>query len=188
MNTNINIDKNHKHQKVDKPLSFPRKLLLEVCLSVYILFMLTVSISVKAQHLNDTILLNGITINSERLDPQHSLKKTTIDSITIAGNISSTLSDLLASHSPVFIKTYGQGGLATASFRGTGATHTLVNWNGVEINSPMIGQQDFSMINVFFIDDVNLLHGGSSLVNSSGGLGGSINISNTKEKEKLQEE
>ncbi len=148
------------------------------------LLLILIFTKVNAQHLKDTFQLNSISITSERLDPQHSLKKTNIDSITIAENISSTLSDLLASHSPVFIKTYGQGGLATASFRGTGATHTLVNWNGMEINSPMIGQQDFSMLNVFFIDNINLLHGGSSLVNSSGGLGGSINISNIKDKEK----
>ena len=154
---------------------------------IFSLFMILFLVfpSINAQHLNDTIKLNIISINSERIDPLHSLKKTIIDSATMDENIGSSLSELLAVHSPVFIKTYGQGGLATASFRGTGATHTQVNWNGIGINSPMIGQQDFSMLNVFFMDAVDLLHGGSSLVNSSGGLGGSINISNNKVKEKF---
>ncbi len=160
-------------------------MLKNVCILSLFLILFLVFPTVNAQHLKDTIQLNSISISSEKLDPHHSLKKTSIDSVTLAENISTNLSDLLASHSPVFIKTYGQGGLATASFRGTGASHTLVNWNGIELNSPMIGQQDFSMINVFFIDDINLLHGGSSLVNSSGGLGGSINISNKREKEKM---
>ncbi len=76
------------------------------------------------------------------------------------------------------MKSYGRGSSASVSFRGTASSHTQVNWNGMNINSPMRGDIDFSLIPVYFVDDINLLHGGSSLSQTSGGLGGSIQLNN----------
>ncbi len=90
-----------------------------------------------------------------------------------------SLSQLLSENTPVFIKEHGRGALATASFRGTAASHTKVNWNGININNPMAGMVDFSLIPVYIIDDLNLKHGSASMADRSGGLGGSINIKNT---------
>ena len=94
-----------------------------------------------------------------------------------------SLSQLLIQHSPVFIKTYGPGGTASASFRGTTASHTLVLWNGLQLNSPSLGEVDFSMIPVFFTDEVSLQWGSKTSANS-GGLGGVVNIAN---KQKFNE-
>ncbi|MDF1673258.1 MAG: TonB-dependent receptor [Vicingaceae bacterium] len=88
------------------------------------------------------------------------------------------LSELLNSSSPVFVKTYGSGSLASVSFRGTGANHTSVLWNGVTLNSPMNGQVDFSLFPTPFIDDATLYHGASGLINGSGALGGSVELNN----------
>lgn len=104
------------------------------------------------------------------------LTKTVIDSISIAQSASGSLSELLTKSTPIFIKSYGQGSMATASFRGTGASHTSVQWNGIQINNPMLGAVDFSLIPVWFIDNVELYHGGSSLQNGSGALGGSLSL------------
>ena len=49
--------------------------------------------------------------------------------------------------------------LSTVAFRGTGPSHTQVVWNGMRINSPMLGMTDFSMIPSYFVDDAQLLHG-----------------------------
>ncbi|PKP37113.1 MAG: hypothetical protein CVT98_06525 [Bacteroidetes bacterium HGW-Bacteroidetes-15] len=68
---------------------------------------------------------------------------------------------------------------ATASFRGTGASHTNVYWNGIKINSPMSGEADFSLIPLYFIDDVAIHFGQSSMSYGSGGLGGSVNLMST---------
>ena len=68
--------------------------------------------------------------------------------------------------------------MATASFRGTAPSHTKVTWNGLELNSPMLGMVDFSLIPVYFADEVKLLHGASSLSASSGALGGTIQLEN----------
>ena len=90
-----------------------------------------------------------------------------------------SLSQLLIQHSPVFIKSYGPGSTASASFRGTTASHTLVLWNGMQLNSPTLGEVDFSTIPVFFTDEISLQWGSKTSANS-GGLGGVVNIGNTQ--------
>lgn len=137
------------------------------------------------QKLKDTLMIEGITVSEKRLNPLLGLKTTTIDTLVLQKQTAASLSDLLSAHTSVFIKTYGQGGLATASFRGTSASHTPVMWNDVAINSPMLSQMDFSSLPVFFMDDIKLMFGGSSLINKSGGLGGSINIENKSKRDKL---
>ncbi len=138
-----------------------------------------------SQKLKDTLMIEGITVSEKRLNPLQGLKTSKIDSLVLQKQIGASLSDLLSAHTSVFMKTYGQGGLATASFRGTSASHTPVMWNDVAINSPMLSQMDFSSLPVFFMDDIKLMFGGSSLINNSGGLGGSINIENKSSHEKL---
>lgn len=92
-----------------------------------------------------------------------------IDSLTLAREQGSNLSDLLSAHSPVFVKSYGQGSLATVSYRGTGASHTNILWNGVRLNSPMLGQMDISLVPVSFFNKIDLLPGTISSGNVSGG-------------------
>ena len=101
-----------------------------------------------------------------------------IDSLVFQDKINSSLSELLAENTTIYIKEHGRGALATASFRGTAPSHTQVFWNGMNINSPMLGMVDFSLIPVHIIDNMSLQHGGSSISQQSGGLGGSININN----------
>ncbi len=103
---------------------------------------------------------------------------THVDSLVFMEQITESLSGVLSGNTSVFIKDYGRGALATASFRGTAASHTQVRWNGININSPMTGMVDFSLIPIYLIDELNLAHGASSLKYQSGGLGGVINISN----------
>ncbi len=97
-----------------------------------------------------------------------------INSEIIRQNNIKSLAELLTENSNIFIKSYGQGSLATASIRGSGASHTQVLWNGISLNNPMLGQTDFSQIPVFFIDNAEISEGGSSLFSVSGALGGSI--------------
>ncbi len=105
-------------------------------------------------------------------------KVTEVDTTVLQEKMSQSLSALLSENTPVFIKTEGRGALASASFRGTAASHTRVSWNGININSPMTGMVDFSMIPVYIVDELNLQHGASSIAGQSGGLGGSVNLGN----------
>lgn len=125
----------------------------------------------------DTVILKTVDVTASQIKTEalNPLIMKKVDSLVLEAKSTSTLSELLIQHSPVFIKTYGPGGVSTASFRGTTASHTLVLWNGFQLNAPTLGQVDFSTIPVFLADDIDLKWG-SGTSNNSGGLGGSVNI------------
>lgn len=143
-----------------------------------ILLFLSCFTFVQAQSVTDTINIKEIKVLAKRKVEEAGLQITRPDSLARATTLTTDLSDLISEYTPVFIKSYGRGSTATASFRGTAATHTQVLWNGMNLNSPMRGIADLSLLPVFFTDDVYLLHGGSSMAEGSGALGGSINLSN----------
>lgn len=106
------------------------------------------------------------------------MKSISIDSLTLSQQPTATLSDLLAGKTAVYVKTYGQGSLAIASFRGTSANHTGIFWNGFSINPPNIDQSDLSLIPSSFFNSVEVLFGGASSLFGSGNIGGSIHLKN----------
>ena len=139
------------------------------------------ALSVTALAQNDTIYLQSVEVMSSYVSNKVSKEtmERKIDTAIIKRLKTVSLSQLLIQHSPVFIKTYGPGSTASASFRGTTASHTLVLWNGMQLNSPTLGEVDFSTIPVFFTDEVSLQWGSKTSANS-GGLGGVVNIGNTQ--------
>lgn len=102
------------------------------------------------------------------------VQKTQLDTLVLHENIALSMADVLTFNSSIFIKQYGRATLSTVAFRGTGPSHTQVVWNGMRINSPMLGMTDFSMIPSYFVDDAQLLHGTSSVNVTGGGLGGAV--------------
>ena len=139
-----------------------------------VLLFLLVSYAVMAQ---DTIVLQSVEVNATaiRKNQAETAMERKMDTALLKRLNTITMSQLLIQHSPVFIKTYGPGGVATASFRGTTASHTLVLWNGFQLNAPTLGQVDFSTIPVFMTEQVALKWGSGTSANS-GGLGGTVNI------------
>lgn len=134
-----------------------------------------------SQGMQDSVyVIEEVAITKERIfvKEQAGMKQTHVDSMVLQNKASLSLSDLLSENTTVFIKNHGRGALATASFRGTSPSHTQVSWNGININSPMAGMVDFSLIPVYIIDELTLNHGSASLADRSGGIGGSININN----------
>ncbi len=131
----------------------------------------------------DTIRLNEIDVWAKKNIKNTGITKTVIDTIVLRESVTNSLSELLSQNTTIFIKHYGRGSLATASFRGTAPSHTQVTWNGMKINSPMLGMVDFSLIPSYFIDDISLWHGASSVNMSDGALGGGITLSNKPSKD-----
>lgn len=123
--------------------------------------------------------IEKVIVQDKRHVKQSASSRTVIDSAALVGSVNLSFAELLSKHSPIFVKTYGGGSMATVSFRGTAASHTAVEWNGLTINNPMLGQVDFSMIPVWMIDKTELLHGGSSLQEGAGALGGSVIVGST---------
>lgn len=120
--------------------------------------------------------IDTVTIMGKRPFRDIGATKTVLDTLILRESITNSLADILSQSTSIFIKSYGRGTMATASFRGSSPSHTQVLWNGISINSPMLGQVDFSMIPSCFIDDMSLWHGASSVNVSGSGLGGSITL------------
>ncbi len=142
--------------------------------------MLLISGTLFGQKLTDTLQIKTVEIIASKIIIKEEAGQTTsrIDSLAMTNALTVSLADLVSRNTPIFIKEYGRGAMATASFRGTAPSHTQVQWNGLDLNSPMLGMVDFSMIPVYFTDDVSLLHGSASLKNNSGALGGAIQLDN----------
>jgi vitamin B12 transporter len=90
----------------------------------------------------------------------------------------SSVTDLasLLNQNGIFIKSYGANSLATSSIRGGSAGHSLVLWNGLPIQSPMLGQLDLSLLPINSVEKVSLQKGGSSALWGSGAIGGIVSL------------
>lgn len=91
-----------------------------------------------------------------------------------------TLTDILGRNSPLYFKTYGNGQLATVAFRGTSASQTAVLWNGINVNSPTLGQTDFSLWPSFLLEEISLQYGTGSALYGTDALGGSVLINSSE--------
>ena len=120
--------------------------------------------------------IEGVSILGNRPIKEIGIQQTPIDSVALKENIALSMADVLTFRSSVFVKSYGRATLSTVAFRGTSPSHTQVKWNGMKLNSPMLGMTDFSMIPAYFIDKATLLHGTSSVNDTGGGLGGSVRL------------
>lgn len=150
-----------------------------ICFSAILVCLFALFVNpLRAQSLKDTLTLKQVQIDGIRRSKNFNETRSEIDSMALAKSGTVRLSELLSQNTPIFIKEYGRGAMATASFRGTAPSHTKLSWNGLDLNSPMLGMVDFSLIPVYFTDEVKLLHGSSSLSESSGALGGTIQLEN----------
>lgn len=135
-----------------------------------------------SQGIRDSVYhIREVSVSGNRIfkKEEAGMKETKVDSLVLMSKINRSIADILAENTTVTIKDYGRGALATASFRGTSPTHTQVSWNGISINSPMLGMVDFSIVPVYIVDDMSLQHGAASVSKQSGGLGGHISLENT---------
>lgn len=98
------------------------------------------------------------------------------DTISMANSGGFPLSEMLESRTSVFVKSYGLGSLSTTSLRGSGASHTAVLWHGINLQSPMNGGVDLSLLPTFFTDSVLLCYGGNAALWGSGAVGGVIHL------------
>lgn len=126
---------------------------------------------------SDTIRIGEVVISvPKNFDERSGFKKTTIDTAIIEqfrlGSIADALSDIPA----LSIKSYGSGGSATPSFRGTGASNTRITWNGIPIENPMLGQSDLSIIPAGMTDKIHIYYGSASMASNNGGTGAIISL------------
>lgn len=150
---------------------------------LFILFMTVLTMNMKSQNLliDDTVSINEVLVRSNRPDGSTGFRKMEFagtDLETISG---ASISDFISANTSLYIKDYGSGGLKSVSFRGMGPGHTTVLWEGLRIDNPMLGQSDFSLIPLMFIDKISLYFGGNPDTFGNRGSGGTINMSTQPE-------
>lgn len=126
--------------------------------------------------------LNVVEVSASRLTVFSNSNKTEhFDSTFLSRYSINNLADILTNESQVFVKSYGLGSLATTSFRGSGASHTALLWNGFNLQSPMNGLVDMSLIPANFMSDIKIQYGGAGALWGTGAVGGSIHLNNSSE-------
>ncbi len=131
----------------------------------------------QLSNLYDTIKIKEVVISrNENNSYPVGYKINTVDSLTLKFYSHNSIAEILSEYSGIPVKSYGMGGSAMPNFRGTGSSHTQIRWNGININNPMLGQADISILPVGMVDDIQVYYGGASMEVNSGGIGGSINL------------
>lgn len=123
--------------------------------------------------LSDTIMIQEVVKVGELRKYQPGAK---IDEIPVAQiNLTQDggIENVLRRFTPVYIKS-DAGGLSSIHFRGTSASHTTINFGGINLNSLTLGQSNLSNIPLFLFDGLSLQYGSSSTINGSGAIGGAI--------------
>lgn len=97
-----------------------------------------------------------------------------LDSAVLAQYRGANLADVLQARTPLALKNYGPGQLATIALRGTSAQHTAVLWNGLNIMLPTLGQNDFALLPVGAVTRVAIQAGPAAALYGSGAVGGAV--------------
>ena len=145
----------------------------------YVLFYLSLATQSQAQqdsvHLIDQVLIQA---EVRVIHLHQGLKYETLDSTILANSLNLSAAEILNRMSSVYIKSYGGSGLASSSFRGGSANHTAILWNGFNLQSPVTGMMDLSLIPAGLFNTMTLQYGGKSAVWGSGAVGGAIHLRN----------
>ena len=131
----------------------------------------------------DTVVLAEVGVHAAALD-RFSAGQTLIsyDKNTLARYAARSLGDLLQETSPIFVRQYGAGMLASPSFRGTSAGHTALFWNGIPLNSISLGQSDLSILPLQATDRVEVHFGSAAALFGNEAIGGSVHLSTAPPK------
>lgn len=145
----------------------------------YLLFPLLFITNYSYGQIDTTVTIPTIEINATALRSQAlGGRMEKWSSEVLQNNAGASIADLLGKESNVFVKSYGLGSIATTSIRGASAGHTVVVWNGLTLQSPMLGLLDLSMLPSGLMDEVGIQYGGQSTLWGSGAIGGVIHLNN----------
>ena len=96
------------------------------------------------------------------------------DSLSTSSTLS--LSNRLFWENSLDVRQNAPGTLSTISARGAGPSRTAVLWNGLNLQSPMNGVMDVSLIPLWQSDKLEVQYGGNSAALGSGAMGGVVKI------------
>jgi iron complex outermembrane receptor protein len=118
--------------------------------------------------------INPFEVSDNRLFSSNpGLHKTSFSNESVSKSAQS-LADVLSRNTSVFVRKYSPGMLASPSIRGTGAAHTALVWNGLNLQSCMNGQLDLSLVPASLFDNFTLQTGAGSASWGTGAIGGIV--------------
>ena len=124
------------------------------------------------------IPLNEVIVSDSQLKNFSSSQSVLKLTDSIISKNQSSLTSLLNYNTVIYFKENGLGMVSSPSFRGTTAQQTAVVWNGININSQLLGQTDFNTISTRSYNSIDVKAGGGSVVYGSGAIGGTIHLNN----------
>ncbi len=142
---------------------------------------------------SDDVDLNKIVVTPSRIEQYSGDVARDVDVVTskdIERSQATDVSEVIGKFTSVNISTYGGPGASkTVTMRGSTAAQVLVMVDGRPINNPRDGQIDLNTIPLENISRIEIMHGPSSNLYGSQGMGGAINIITKeppKEKQKTE--
>lgn len=128
---------------------------------------------------NDSITnLKEVVVSDKNLKNFSNTQSLQIINDSVINKNQASLTSLLNYNTVIYFKENGLGMTSSASFRGTTSQQTVVVWNGININSQLLGQADFNTISTRGFTSIDVKAGGGSVVYGSGAIGGTIHLNN----------
>jgi iron complex outermembrane receptor protein len=144
----------------------------------YLIFIAFLLLSQLIWAQNDTIALEEVTIADSQLKKFSNTQSLLKLNDSIISKNRPSLTALLNNNTAIYFKENGLGMVSSPSFRGTTAQQTAVIWNGININSQLLGQTDFNTITTQDFNSIIVRAGGGSAIYGSSAIGGSIHLNN----------
>lgn len=153
--------------------------MMNVKQAIFLCCFCCVNAIVFAQKDSVEVKFSGIEISLSKVKDFSKGYHTTIISDSLVQRNIRSLTDVLRFNSFIYFKEEGLGMISSPSFRGTNASQTAVLWNGININSQLLGQTDFNAISSNSYNNIVVRSGGGSVLFGSGAIGGSVHLENT---------
>ena len=138
-----------------------------------------------AQSQSPAPFADSITITATAAPEKRSEVTATVDVIPaeeIADRQAAQAVDLLRTVPGLELVQAGSAGKATSLFsRGTNSSHTLVLWNGIELNDPYLGGFDWSTLSTDGVERIEVVRGPYSALYGSSALGGVVQLVTRRE-------
>ncbi|MAO72019.1 MAG: hypothetical protein CMD02_05885 [Flavobacteriales bacterium] len=142
-----------------------------------IIFLLGFPTLLISQSVTDSVTLEEVELfESKELKHSIGIRYDLLERTSSNFSYSNSFDKLLEENTTIYVKSYGA--LNTPSFRGTSASHTLISWNGIPINSSASGLTDLKLLPSNGFNNLGISYGGNSTIFGSGSVGGTIHLNN----------
>lgn len=141
------------------------------------LFCIQLSVLSFAQDIAST-QLDVLIIEQQKISNQSKSQTNHVLNDSLITHAVGSFTGFLQKNTTLYFKENGYGMVSSPSFRGTTAQQTNVLWNGIKINSSLLGQTDFNSTAFKSYDNLVVKPGGGSVLYGSGAIGGTIHLNN----------